>query len=76
MARSDPRSLEIWEVENWGEDEWAEQALAEIAFSRAMNVQYVFELDKLFGSVAGYRVRRAPNGLVLVGQRRGYLCGN
>jgi len=57
---------ELWEVENWGVDEWNSQILAEMAFSNAMNVQYVFELDKLFGSVAGYRVRRAPNGLVLV----------
>jgi hypothetical protein len=57
---------EIWEVENWGEDEWAEQALAELAFSKVMNVQYVPEPDNLRGSVAGYRVRRAPNGLVLV----------
>jgi hypothetical protein len=42
--------------------------LAEIAFSKAMNVEYVFDFDrsKLCGSIAGYRVRRAPNGLVLV----------
>jgi hypothetical protein len=41
MARSDPRSLEIWEVENWGDDEWTEQTVAEIAFSKAiLNVQY------------------------------------
>src|SRR5262249_55852360 len=57
---------ELWEVENWGHNEWAEQEIAEVAFSKAMNVQHVFELNKLFGSVAGYRVRRAPNGLVLV----------
>ncbi|HEX3502375.1 MAG TPA: hypothetical protein VHU22_03160, partial [Xanthobacteraceae bacterium] len=57
---------EIWEVENWGEDEWAEQALAEVAFSKVMNVQYFPQPDNLRGSVAGYRVRRAPNGLVLV----------
>jgi hypothetical protein len=57
---------EIWEVENWGLDEWAEQALAEIAFAKAMNVQHSLEGDKLYGHVAGYRVRRAPNGLVLV----------
>jgi hypothetical protein len=57
---------EIWEVENWGDDEWAEQVLAEIAFSKAMNVQYFPDGNKLDGSVAGYRVRRAPNGLVLV----------
>ena len=57
---------EIWEVENWGEDEWAEQALAEIAFSKVMNIQYSPDGNKLDGSVAGYRVRRAPNGLVLV----------
>jgi hypothetical protein len=31
-----------------------------------MNVQHVPECNKLCGSVAGYRVRRAPNGLVLV----------
>jgi hypothetical protein len=57
---------EIWEVENWGNDEWAEQALAEIAFAKAMNVQHSLERDELYGHVAGYRVRRAPNGLVLV----------
>jgi hypothetical protein len=57
---------EIWEVENWGKDEWAEQVLAEMAFSQAMNVQYFPDGDRLHGSVAGYRVRRAPNGLVLV----------
>jgi hypothetical protein len=57
---------EIWEVENWGEDEWIEQALAEIVFSKFMNVQYSPEPDNLYGSAAGYRVRRAPNGLVLV----------
>jgi hypothetical protein len=60
------KSKEIWEVENWGEDEWAEQVLAEVAFSKAINVQYFPECNKLCGSVAGYRVRRAPNGLVLV----------
>jgi hypothetical protein len=57
---------EIWEVENWGKAEWTEQALAEVAFSKAINVHYVPESDNLYGSVAGYRVRRAPNGLVLV----------
>ena len=57
---------EIWELENWGDDEWAEQVMAEIAFAEAMNVQYVPERNKLYGYVAGYRVRRAPNGLVLV----------
>jgi hypothetical protein len=60
------KSKEIWNVENWGKDEWAEQVLAEIAFAKAMNVQHVPECNKLCGSVAGYRVRRAPNGLVLV----------
>jgi hypothetical protein len=60
------KTKEIWEVENWGEAEWAEQALAEVAFSKAMNVQCSLESDNLRGSVAGYRVRRAPNGLVLV----------
>jgi hypothetical protein len=60
------KSKEIWEVEDWGKDEWAEQFLAEVAFSMAMNVQYLFDGNKLNRSVAGYRVRRAPNGLVLV----------
>jgi hypothetical protein len=60
------KSKEIWNVENWGKDEWAEQVLAEIAFAKAMNVQHVPDCNKLCGSVAGYRVRRAPNGLVLV----------
>jgi hypothetical protein len=59
-------SREIWEVENWTHDEWSEQLLAEVVFSKAMNVRYSFDRNKLFGSVAGYRVRRAPNGLVLV----------
>jgi hypothetical protein len=56
----------IWEVENWGAEEWAEQAAAEIAFARIMNVQYFAAPDNLSGSVAGYRVRRASNRLVLV----------
>jgi hypothetical protein len=60
------KSKEIWEVEDWGKDEWAEQTLAEFAFSKAMNVQYLPDGNNLNGSVAGYRVRRAPNGLVLV----------
>src|SRR6516165_8248740 len=64
--RADKKIKEIWQVENWSEDEWAEQVLAETVFSKAMNVQYIPECDKLCGSVAGYRVRRAPNGLVLV----------
>ncbi len=55
---------EIWQVENWGESEWTEQILAELVFAKAMNVQYFPELDNR--SVAGYQVRRAPNGLVLV----------
>jgi len=68
---------ELWEVENWGVDEWNSQVLAEMAFSNAMNVQYVFELDKLFGSVAGYRVPRSERfGAGPCGQRRGYLCGS
>ena len=64
--RADKKIKEIWQVENWSEDEWAEQVLAETVFSKAMNVQYIPECDKLCGSVAGYRVRRVPNGLVLV----------
>lgn len=57
---------EIWELQNWGKDEWTEQALAELVFSKAMNIQYSPEPDNVCGGVAGYRVRRAPNGLVLV----------
>jgi hypothetical protein len=57
---------EIWDGENWGQDEWAEQVLAEIAFAKAMKVQRVPECNNLRGSVAGYRVRRAASGLVLV----------
>jgi hypothetical protein len=57
---------EIWEVEEWGRDEWAEQALAEIAFAKAVNIQYVPKHENLEGNVAGYRVRRASNGLALV----------
>jgi hypothetical protein len=57
---------EIWEVENWGKDEWADQAMAEFVFSKAMNIEYFPAPDNLRGSVAGYRVRRALNGLVLV----------
>jgi hypothetical protein len=64
--RTDKKIKEIWEVENWGEDEWTEQALAELAFSKAMNVRYLPQPDNLWGGVAGYRVRRAPNGLVLL----------
>ncbi|MGB8525607.1 MAG: hypothetical protein WCD75_01945, partial [Rhodoplanes sp.] len=40
--------------------------MAEIAFALAMNVRYVPERHNLYGNVAGYQVRRAPNGLVLV----------
>jgi hypothetical protein len=63
---SDDFPKEIWEVENWGEAEWAEQVLAELAFSKAINVQYFPECHAHCGSVAGYQVRRATNGLVLV----------
>jgi hypothetical protein len=55
---------EIWEVENCGEDEWTEQVLAEFALCKAMNVQFFPDSDNRRG--AGYRMRRAPNGLVLV----------
>jgi hypothetical protein len=58
--------MEIWQLQNWGVDEFVEQAIAELCFAKAMNVQYVPDPHKLDGDVAGYRVRRAPNGLVLV----------
>jgi hypothetical protein len=57
---------EIWELENWGRNEWLEQASAEIVFAHAINVPYVCDASNLKGVVAGYRVRRAQNGLVLV----------
>src|SRR5262249_7988625 len=58
---------EIWEVEEWGPDEWSEQVLAAIIFAKAVNIQYVPENAENFrGNVAGYWVRRAPKGLVLV----------
>jgi hypothetical protein len=66
IAPRTAKSKEIWEVENWGNDEWVEQTMAEMAFAKAMNVQYVPDGNKFDGNVAGYRVRRTPNGLVLV----------
>jgi hypothetical protein len=66
VARQTDRMKEIWEVEECGSDEWAEQALAEMAFAKAINVQYFPERNNLYGNVAGYRVRRALNNLVLI----------
>jgi hypothetical protein len=57
---------EIWKVQNWGEDEWVNQATAELIFAQAMNVQHVLDPTHLDGIVAGYRVRCAPDGLVLI----------
>ena len=57
---------EIWELENWDKDEWFEQTASEMVFAIGMNIQHVPEVDNPDGNVAGYRVRRAPNGLVLV----------
>jgi hypothetical protein len=37
-----------------------------MAFAMAMNVQYDPERSNINGNVAGYRVRRAPRGLVLI----------
>jgi hypothetical protein len=42
------------------------QALAELIFARAMNLQHVLDPAHLNGLVAGYRVRCAPDGLVLI----------
>jgi hypothetical protein len=64
-ARTD-KIKQIWELESWGHAEWAEQAMAEMAFAMAINVQHVLDPKELGGNVAGYRVRRAPNGLLLV----------
>jgi hypothetical protein len=66
VAARAEKSKEIWELENWGSDEWAEQAMAEMVFAKFMNFQYIPEDNNLHGNVAGYRVRRAPNGLVLL----------
>jgi hypothetical protein len=66
LRAEEKRRGEIWEVEDWGADAWVEQTIAEMAFAKAMNVQYVPECTKLDGNVAGYRVRRAPIDLVLV----------
>jgi hypothetical protein len=66
VAPQTDKAKEIWEVQNWSEDEWTEQAIAEIAFSKVMNFQYLPKPDNFRGSVAGYRVRRSPNGLMLV----------
>jgi hypothetical protein len=66
IALRSEKNEEIWEVENWDQDEWVEQVLAEIAFAKAMKVQHVPECNKFCGSVAGYRVRRAADCLVLV----------
>jgi hypothetical protein len=57
---------EIWQLENWGSGEWAEQALVEMVFAQVMNIKYKPDDSDLKGIVAGYRVRRAPNGLVLL----------
>ena len=65
VLRADKKE-EIWEIEEWGPDEWVEQTAAEMAFAMAMNVQYAPERNNLDGIVAGYRVRRAQKGLVLV----------
>jgi hypothetical protein len=65
VLRADKKE-EIWEFEDWGPDEWFEQAAAEMALAMATNVQYDPERSKLDGNVAGYRVRRAPRGLVLI----------
>jgi len=37
-----------------------------MAFSIAMNIQYIPDHNNLHGNVAGYRVRRAQNDLVLL----------
>ena len=57
---------EVWQMEDWGDAEWTEQAAAEFMFAKVIDVQHDFEANQLDGNVAGYRVRRAPDGLVLV----------
>ena len=57
---------QIWQLENWAENEWTEQSAAEFMFAEVMNVQCNDDANQLDGNVAGYCVRRAPDGLVLV----------
>jgi hypothetical protein len=58
--------MEIWEVEEWDSKDWGEQTCAELAFAKVMNVYFVPKYNELYGNVAGYRVRRAPNGLLVL----------
>ena len=68
VPRGDPmkNDEEIWQLEDWAENEWAEQGAAELTFAIAMDVQHELDANQHDGNVAGYRVRRAPVGLVLV----------
>jgi hypothetical protein len=66
MAPRPDKPKEIWEVQNWGSDECVNQAWAELVFARVINVQHVLDPAHLSGIVAGYRVRCAPDGLVLI----------
>jgi len=66
IAPRPDKPKEIWEFQNWGRDEWVNQARAELVFAQVMNVQHVLDPAHLNGIVAGYRVRCAPDGLVLI----------
>lgn len=66
IAPRPDKPKEIWEFQNWGNDEWVNQATAELVFAQVMNFQYVLDDTNLNGIVAGYRVRCARNGLVLI----------
>jgi hypothetical protein len=61
-----PADKKIRQVENWGPNEWGEQVMAELVFAKVMNIQFVPQGDQLNANVAGFRVRCARNGLVLV----------
>jgi hypothetical protein len=65
------RAMKIWQLQNWEHKEFAEQACAEIAFAKAMGVPRGlrdFPDHKVLDGqvIAGYRVRRAPDGLVII----------
>jgi hypothetical protein len=60
------RNQKIWQLEDWGPDEWKEQTRAEMAFAIAMDIEFTLDTTELDGRVADFRVRRAPNGLILV----------